>query len=244
MGFIVSSGTISAFSETSAVDEHFTDDACQALALASQEARRLHHQSIRTEHILLGLIQEGDVAVKVLQVLAVDPAKVCQGVEVMAQAAVAEETTGKPTLSRLAKSTIKAARTEARDLNVYEVGTEHLLLGLLHEQRGVAAKVLKALGLELGDVREQVHDLFSSTRPEAPALSEAELRNLPEGVRQALEELGSQIEQLNQEKETLVGQQDFEKAVQVRDQARKLNRERRAVIRQGHIGSEQVSRSS
>jgi ATP-dependent Clp protease ATP-binding subunit ClpA len=244
MPFIVGSRTIDAFSEIFVLGKHFTDDAREALALASQEAQLLYHGSIRTEHLLLGLLQEGGAAVKVLKDLGVGPAEVRQGVEAMARAGTAEGLTGKPTLSRLAKSAIKAARTEARGFNTHEVGTEHLLLGLLRSRRGVAAEVLKALGLELEDARKQVHDWFSTTRSEVPALSGAELRNLPVGVRQALEELGAQIEQLNREKEALVGKQEFEKAVRARDRARLLDRERRAVIRRWRIGSEQVSRST
>jgi ATP-dependent Clp protease ATP-binding subunit ClpA len=220
-----------------------TDDAHRALALASQEAERLHHESIRTEHILLGLIQDGLVSALILNDPAREPSRIRQEVEIRVPPGTAPATRGRLDQSRLAKAVLKAADDEARDLAVesvgmgrllldYSVGTEHLLLGLLHEPKGVAAQVLMNLGLTLEGLRVKVRDKFRITKPEVRNLSEAELATLPTEVRRALTELSARIEQLNQAKEAAVVAQDFEKAAHLRDQADDLDRKRSALMRE------------
>ena len=220
-----------------------TDDAHRALALASQEADRLHHESIRTEHILLGLIQEGLVTALILNDPASEPSRIRQEVEIRVPPGTAPATRGRLDQSRLAKAVLKAADDEARDLAVesvgmgrpvldYSVGTEHLLLGLLHEPKSVAAQVLRELGLTLEGLRVKVREQFRLTKPEAPNLSEAEMANLPTEARRTLTELSAQIERLNQAKEAAVVAQDFEKAAHLRDQADDLDRKRSTLIRE------------
>jgi hypothetical protein len=114
----------------------------------------------------------------------------------------------------------------------YSVGAEHLLLGLLHAPKGVAAQVLRNLGLTLEGLRVRVRGQFCLTKPEVPTLSEAEMANLPTEARRALTELSAQIERLNQAKEAAVVAQDFEKAAHLRDQADDLDRNRNALIRE------------
>jgi ATP-dependent Clp protease ATP-binding subunit ClpC len=203
----------------------------------------LHHESIRTEHILLGLIQEGLVTALILNDPASEPSRIRQEVETRLQPGTAPATKGQLGQSRLAKAVLKAADDEARNLAVegvgmgqsvldYSVGTEHLLLGLLHEPKGVAAQVLRDRGLTLEGLRVKVREQFRLTKPEVPTLSEAEMASLPTEARRALADLSARIEQLNQAKEAAVVAQDFEKAAHLRDQADDLDRKRSALIRE------------
>ena len=131
------------------------------MQLANQEAQRFSHEYIGTEHILLGLVKEGSgVAANVLKNLDVDLRKIRIEVENIVQPGPELVTMGKLPQTPRAKKVIEYAMEEARNLNHNYVGTEHLLLGLLREQEGVAAQVLMNLGLKLEDVREEVLNLL------------------------------------------------------------------------------------
>lgn len=141
--------------------ERFTDRARKVMQLANQEAQRFSHEYIGTEHILLGLVKEGSgVAANVLKNLDVDLRKIRIEVENIVQPGPELVTMGKLPQTPRAKKVIEYAMEEARNLNHNYVGTEHLLLGLLREQEGVAAQVLMNLGLKLEDVREEVLNLL------------------------------------------------------------------------------------
>ncbi len=141
--------------------ERFTDRARKVMQLANQEAQRFNHEYIGTEHILLGLVKEGSgVAANVLKNLEVDLRKIRLEVEKIVQSGPDLVTMGKLPQTPRAKKVIEYAMEEARNLNHNYVGTEHLLLGLLREQEGVAAQVLMNLGLKLEDVREEVLNLL------------------------------------------------------------------------------------
>src|SRR5580700_10707253 len=141
--------------------ERFTDRARKVMQLANQEAQRFNHEYVGTEHVLLGLIKEGSgVAANVLRNLEVDLRKIRNEVEKIVQAGPEMVTMGKLPQTPRAKKAIEYAIEEARNLNHNYVGTEHLLLGLLREQEGVAAQVLMNLGLKLEDVREEVLNLL------------------------------------------------------------------------------------
>lgn len=141
--------------------ERFTDRARKVMQLANQEAQRFNHEYIGTEHILLGLVKEGSgVAANVLKNLDIDLRKVRSEVEKLVQAGPEMVTIGKLPQTPRAKKVIDYSIEEARNLNHNYVGTEHLLLGLLREQEGVAAQVLMNLGLKLEDVREEVLNLL------------------------------------------------------------------------------------
>src|SRR6266542_334418 len=127
------------------------------MQLANQEAQRLYHEYIGTEHILLGLVKEGSgVAANVLKNLDIDLLKIRFEVEKLVQSSPEVGTPGKLPQTPRAKKVIEYSIEEARNFNHNYVGTEHLLLGLLREQEGVAAQVLMNLGLRLEDVREEV----------------------------------------------------------------------------------------
>jgi ATP-dependent Clp protease ATP-binding subunit ClpC len=155
--------------------ERLTDRARKVMALANQEAQRLNHEYIGTEHILLGLVKEGSgVGANVLKNLDIDLRKVRLEVEKLVKSGPEMVTMGKLPQTPRAKKVIEYAIEEARNLNHNYVGTEHLLLGLLREHDGVAAQVLMNLGLKLEEVREEVLNLLGAgvETEEAPQPSE------------------------------------------------------------------------
>jgi ATP-dependent Clp protease ATP-binding subunit ClpC len=148
--------------------ERFTDRARKVMQLANQEAQRFNHEYIGTEHILLGLVKEGSgVAANVLKNLDIDLRKIRLEVEKIVQHGPGGEQVvmGRLPHTPRAKKVIDYSVEEARNLNHNYVGTEHLLLGLLREQVGVAAQVLMNLGLKLEDVREEVLNLLGHNMP-------------------------------------------------------------------------------
>src|SRR5829696_8233710 len=148
--------------------ERFTDRARKVMQLANQEAQRFNHEYIGTEHILLGLVKEGSgVAANVLKNLDIDLRKIRLEVEKIVQHGPGGEQVvmGRLPHTPRAKKVIEYSIEEARNLNHNYVGTEHLLLGLLREQEGVAAQVLMNLGLKLEDVREEVLNLLGHNMP-------------------------------------------------------------------------------
>src|SRR3989475_9387652 len=155
------SRTLGIVGDLSRMYERFTDRARKVMQLANQEAQRFNHEYIGTEHILLGLVKEGSgVAANVLKNLDIDLRKIRLEVEKIVQSGPDMVTMGKLPQTPRAKKVIEYSIEEARNLNHNYVGTEHLLLGLLREQEGVAAQVLMNLGLKLEDVREEVLNLL------------------------------------------------------------------------------------
>ena len=141
--------------------ERFTDRARKVMQLANQEAQRFNHEYVGTEHVLLGLIKEGSgVAANVLKNLNVDLRKIRLEIEKIVQTGPDMVTMGKLPQTPRAKKVIEYSIEEARNLNHNYVGTEHLLLGLLREQEGIAAQVMMNLGLKLEEVREEVLNLL------------------------------------------------------------------------------------
>ena len=152
---------------------NFTERVRKVLAMAREEAARLHHEYVGTEHILLGLIREGEgVAAAVLQQLSVDLDEVQQKIEETVKKGKAAQATGPdlPYTSR-AKKVLELAMGEARDLNHSYVGTEHLLLGLLKEEKGLAAQVLTEAGVNLDAARAETLRLLGTDMPGAGGAS-------------------------------------------------------------------------
>ncbi|MBQ2820354.1 MAG: ATP-dependent Clp protease ATP-binding subunit [Thermoguttaceae bacterium] len=148
--------------------ERFTDRARKVLQLANQEAQRLNHEYIGTEHILLGLVKEGSgVAANVLKNMDVDLAKIRREVEKLVNQGTDMIAMGKLPQTPRAKKAIEYAVEEARNFSHTYVGTEHLLLGLLREEEGVAAQVLLNLGLSLDRVRDQILELMGNGKDSA-----------------------------------------------------------------------------
>jgi hypothetical protein len=140
----------------------FTDRARKVLTLAQDEAQRFNHNYIGTEHLLLGLVREGEgVAARVLENMNVELAKVRMAVEFMIGRG-ARPVVGEVGLTPPAKRVIELAIDEARHLGHNYIGTEHLLLGLVREGDGIAAGVLESLGIDFDRVRHEVIRAISS----------------------------------------------------------------------------------
>src|SRR5215208_1993402 len=143
--------------------DKFTERARKVLQLAQEEAQRFNHNYIGTEHLLLGLVREGEgVAAKVLGNLGVELNKVRSAVEFIIGRGD-RTVAGDIGLTPRAKKVIELSVDEARRLNHHYIGTEHLLLGLVREGEGIAAGVLESLGVSLEKVRAQVMQVVSQS---------------------------------------------------------------------------------
>ena len=140
--------------------ERFTDRARRAVELAQEEARRLNHNYIGTEHILLGLIREGEgVAARALESLGISLEAVRQQVEKIIGRGQ-QAPSGHIPFTPRAKKVLELSLREAKALGHNYIGTEHILLGLIREGSGVAAQVLVKLGADLNRARQQVVELL------------------------------------------------------------------------------------
>ena len=207
--------------------ERFTDRARKVMQLANQEAQRFNHEYIGTEHILLGLVKEGSgVAANVLKNLDVDLRKIRLEVEKLVQSGPEMVTMGKLPQTPRAKKVIEYSMEEARHLNHNYVGTEHILLGLLREQEGVAAQVLMNLGLKLEEVREEVlnllgHDMEGEGGREGGREGGSSESASPKGGKSktpALDSFGRDLTDLARQKklDPVIGRErEIERAIQV-----------------------------
>ncbi len=144
----------------------FTERARKVIILAKEEARRFNHDYIGTEHILLGLIREGEgVAAAVLQKVGVSLENIRLEIEKLVQPGPATQIIGDIPFTPRAKKALELAAEEARSLGHNYIGTEHILLGLIREGEGVASQVLLNLGLDLNRVRNEVMELLGSALP-------------------------------------------------------------------------------
>jgi hypothetical protein len=230
--------------------ERFTDRARRAMDLAQDEARRLTHNYIGTEHLLLGLIHEGEgVAAQALESLGIGLKTVRQQVEETVgrgQQAVPERIP----LTPRAKKVLELARREAFQLGHHYIGTEHILLGLIREGDGVAAHVLAGLGPDLNRVRQQVLQLLHGSQGGQPASGRGGRQHLPSRQQRGLlpeildrvESIDSQLSAMRQRlgagpetgdvdqqigqtrrgKEAAAGEEDYETAAALRDRERQL----------------------
>ena len=206
--------------------ERFTDRARKVMQLANQEAQRFNHEYIGTEHVLLGLIKEGSgVAANVLKNLDVDLRKIRLEVEKLVQSGPDMVTMGKLPQTPRAKKVIEYAMEEARNLQHNYVGTEHVLLGLLREQEGVAAQVLINLGLKLEEVREEVLNLLGhgvetgegSERNPSGSSSSEQAKN-PKSKTPALDSFGRDLTELARQGklDPVIGREkEIERAIQI-----------------------------
>lgn len=157
--------------------DKFTERARKVLTLAQEEAQRFNHNYIGTEHLLLGLVREGDgVAAKVLANLGVELSKVRSAVEFIIGRGD-RMVLGEIGLTPRAKKVIELAVDEARRLSHHYIGTEHLLLGLVREGEGIAAGVLDSLGVNLERVRSETIRVLSQSLPQShPEMKSAQTR--------------------------------------------------------------------
>ncbi len=144
----------------------FTERARKVIILAKEEARRFNHDYIGTEHILLGLIREGEgVAAAVLQKMGLSLENIRLEIEKLVQPGPATQIIGDIPFTPRAKKALELAAEEARTLGHNYIGTEHLLLGLIREGEGIASQVLLNLSLDLNTVRNEVMELLGSALP-------------------------------------------------------------------------------
>jgi ATP-dependent Clp protease ATP-binding subunit ClpC len=223
--------------------ERFTDRARKVMQLASQQAQRFNHEYIGTEHILLGLIEEGSgVAANVLKNLDIEPRKLRREIEKIIQSGPDMVSMGKLPQTPRAKKVIEYAIEEARELRNNYVGTEHLLLGLVREDEGVAAQVLINLGASLPEIRAQVQQLLGiipdepvrrvPRRTVEPAAEPP--ADLPPRTERAVYHLDAVVDLLTQMKEDAVSGQDFEWAATLRDQSDRLRKLKELLLRERH----------
>jgi Clp amino terminal domain, pathogenicity island component len=231
--------------------ERLTDRARRVMDLAQDEARRLQHTYIGTEHLLLGLLGEGEgVAAQALESLGIGLAAARQQVEQIVgrgQQAAPEHIPFTPR----AKKVLGLARREALQLGHHYIGTEHILLGLIREGDGVAADALAALGAELNPVRQQVIRLLHGTQGTDELAGGRGARQRPPGRRhrgllpeildrvESIEEklsgigqrlgtgpetgdLDQQIALARRGKQAAAGEEDYENAAALRDRERQL----------------------
>ncbi len=224
--------------------ERFTDRARRVVVLAQEEARMLNHNYIGTEHLLLGLIHEGEgVAAKALESLGISLEAVRQQVEeIIGQGQ--EAPSGHIPFTPRAKKVLELSLRESRQLGHDYIGTEHILLGLIREGEGVAAQVLVKLGADLNRVRQQVIRLLHGYPGEEPAGPPTGLRvrGLPPEIAERLDAIGTrlsaveqrtgtgpdtgdldqQIEQVLRDRHAAVDAQEYERAASLRDREKDL----------------------
>jgi ATP-dependent Clp protease ATP-binding subunit ClpA len=237
--------------------ERFTDRSRRVVVLAGEEARMLNHDYIGTEHLLLGLIHEGEgVAAKALESLGIGLEAVRQQVEeIIGQGQQAPS--GHIPFTPRTKKVLELALREATQLGHNYIGTEHILLGLIREAEGVAAQVLVRLGADLHRVRRQVILLVHGYQGKEPQTAQAESRPGLLGVSErhllsqlrermsaidtrlsAVEQrvgtgpgasdLDEQIEHARSQRLAAADSQDYEKAASLRDRERELLAEKAA----------------
>jgi ATP-dependent Clp protease ATP-binding subunit ClpA len=197
--------------------ERFTDRARRVVVLAQEEARLLNHNYLGTEHLLLGLIHEGQgVAAKALESLGISQEAVqAQVEEIIGQGEVAPS--GRIPFTPRAKKVLELSLREAKQLGHNYIGTEHILLGLIREGEGVAAQVLVRLGAELSPTRRQVIGLLTGDT-EAGAGTRLVHLSMPDELREAEEELA----QVRRQKERAIDAEDLDRAAALRDQEQQL----------------------
>jgi ATP-dependent Clp protease ATP-binding subunit ClpC len=214
--------------------ERFTDRARRVVVLAQEEARLLNHSYIGTEHILLGLIHEGEgVAAKALESLAISLEAVrAQVEEIIGQGG--SSPSGHIPFTPRAKKVLELSLREALQLGHNYIGTEHILLGLLREGEGVATQVLVKLGADLGRVRQQVIQLLSGYQgpagksEQAPASSSGGEKGEQgeKGGSQILDQFGRNLTQLAREKklDPMIGRErETERVMQILSRRTKNN---------------------
>ncbi|MBT5773904.1 MAG: ATP-dependent Clp protease ATP-binding subunit [Dehalococcoidia bacterium] len=203
--------------------DKFTERARRVLTLAQEEAQRFNHNYIGTEHLLLGLVREGDgVAAKVLSNLGVELNKVRSAVEFIIGRGD-RQSTGEIGLTPRAKKVIELAVDEARRLSHSYIGTEHLLLGLVREGEGIAAGVLESLGVNLERVRGETTRILAQTQQPGQQTAAAGQRSARTPT---LDQLGVDLTQMARagQLDPIVGRDgEIERVVQILSRRTKNN---------------------
>ena len=202
--------------------DRFTDRVRRVIYFARDEANRLQHDYIGTEHLLLGIVREGEgIAAKVLSKLDLDFEQIQQAVENMVKSTGSSLTIGEIPFTPRAKRVLELAIEEARLLGHNYVGTEHLLLGLIREGEGVAAQVLSELGVDRKRVREEVLRLLGPSATMKARKSKKEKSETPN-----IDQFGRDLTQLAREDklDPIIGREaEIERVLQVLSRRKKNN---------------------
>jgi len=202
--------------------DRFTKRARRVLSLAQEEAQRLNHNYIGTEHLLLGLIrEENGVAVKVLRELGVKPQRVKDMVERTVGRGQRTMFSSKLTLTPRTKRVIELAVDEARRMGHHYIGTEHLLLGLMREGEGVAVNVLRSMGVNLEKARAQIGRLMTESPVYAGRRKKGKEQRTP-----LVDQLGTDLTAKAQEGklDPVIGRQkEIERVIQILSRRTKNN---------------------
>ncbi|HEY6801451.1 MAG TPA: Clp protease N-terminal domain-containing protein, partial [Agromyces sp.] len=209
--------------------ERFTDRARRVVVLAQEEAKMLNHNYIGTEHILLGLIHEGEgVAAKALESLGISLDAVREQVQdIIGQGQ--QQPTGHIPFTPRAKKVLELSLREALQLGHNYIGTEHILLGLIREGEGVAAQVLVKLGADLNKVRQQVIQLLSGYQGKEPAAVSGAAHDNPQtaqGGSQVLDQFGRNLTQAARDNklDPVIGREkEIERVMQILSRRSKNN---------------------
>jgi ATP-dependent Clp protease ATP-binding subunit ClpA len=220
--------------------ERFTDQARRVVVLAEEEARVLDHNWIGTEHLLLGLLREGDgVAARALESLGISLQPVREQVEEIT-GQVPQHASEHLAFTPRSKKVLELSLRESLQLGHDRVGTGHLLLGLIREGDGVAAQVLVRLGADLNRLRQQVIELLSDLRPQSMRVSreaapvvwaqarldavEGRLAVVEQqvGIRPDTSDLDEQIDTVRGERHAAVDARDYERAAERRNREKEL----------------------
>ncbi|MDP8258776.1 MAG: ATP-dependent Clp protease ATP-binding subunit [Candidatus Aadella gelida] len=203
----------------------FTERARKVVLLAKEEAKRFNHDYIGTEHLLLGLVKEGEgVAAAVLNSLGLDSDNIRAEVEKLVQPGPDKITEGDIPFTPRAKKVIELAMDEARNLGHNYIGTEHLLLGLIREGDGVASQVLINLGLDLKSVREEVLNLLGSSVPGFAVEDDGKRKK--KSKTPALDSFGRDLTEMakNDELDPVIGRsKEIQRVVQILSRRKKNN---------------------
>ncbi len=210
--------------------DRFTDRAKKVMNLARQEAQRFNHEYLGTEHVLLGLVQEGSgVAANVLRNMNIDLAKIRTEVEKLVKTGPSMVTMGQLPFTPRAKKVLELSMEEAGNLGHNYIGTEHLLLGLIKENEGIAAKVLTNLGVKLEDVREEVLEFLGAEHGEEEEEEQSETpigQTTSKSKTPALDAFGRDLTELAREGklDAVIGREnEIERVIQILSRRTKNN---------------------
>ncbi len=214
----------------------FTERARKVIILAKEEAKRFNHDYIGTEHILLGLIREGEgVAAVVLQKMGLNLQQIRMEIEKIVKPGPPTVVSGDIPFTPTAKKVIELSSEEARSLGHNYIGTEHILLGLIREGEGVASQVLLNLGLDLNRVREEIAELLgSSMQPgfgtpqqgQGPGMGQASQQQKQGSRTPALDAFGRNLTQLGRDNklDPVIGREsEIERVIQILSRRTKNN---------------------
>lgn len=194
--------------------DRFTARARQIIVFGRQEAGKLNHDYIGTEHILLGLLKMGEgLAIDILRSLGVDPAEVVEEIKKAIQPGSSMVTMGDIPFTPRAKEVLELAMEEAQSLGHNYIGTEHLLLGLIREKDGIAARVLESMGVEADKVKQKMMELLGGAVPTGGKAIKGKKTRTP-----ALDAFGSDLTELSREGklDPVVGRKDeIERIIQI-----------------------------